>query len=301
MNMRRYRLISWLMITLFAILSNCHKSIIKPPPYTPFHNHPAFSPDGKIIAFFSWGSEASEIGIYLLDVNSGEISFLVQSWGSPDWSPTDSIIAYQGLDDQIYTIHLPTNHISQLTTEGQNYYPDFSPDGKRIAYDSNWKDPRGASAIWLMDSDGGNKKDISVHGTGEWRDPCWSPDGEKIIHFRYIGIVTSEVFVMDSTGNNEAILTTNDKQDTAPASSPDGTMIAWASKILGNGYPDIWLMNSDGTDQRCLVSRAKNPDWSPDSQKLIFAAPDNKGKEVIWIIEKDGSGLRQLTFFRERR
>jgi Tol biopolymer transport system component len=296
MNSKQYWLIGWLMISLLVMLSNCSNYIIKPPPYTPFHDTPSFSPDGKTIAFFSWGNEASEIGLYLLDIKSGQTSFLVASWGSPDWSPTDSIIVYQGLDDQIYSIHLSTHHISQLTTQEGNYNPNFSPDGNRIAYDSNWKDPAGASAIWLMDSDGGNKTDISVHGTGEWRDPCWSPDGKKIIHFRYIGTVTSEIFEMDSIGNNEGRLTSNDKQDTAPASSPEGTMIAWCSSALGNGYPDIWLMNTDGTDQKCFIRRAKNPDWSPDSQKLIFVAPDGKGKEVIWIINKDGSDKKQLTF-----
>jgi Tol biopolymer transport system component len=73
-------------------------------------------------------------------------------------------------------------------------------------------------------------------------------------------------------------------------------MIAWSSQITGRGYPDLWLMNSDGTDQKCIVCRAKNPDWSPDSQKIIFVAPDSQGKEVIWIINKDGSERKQITF-----
>jgi Tol biopolymer transport system component len=296
MSFGRYLLIGWLGATLFVTLTNCDKDIIKPPPYAPYHDTPSFSPDGKTVAFFRLGNEPIETGIYLLDVSSGEISFLVQSRGCPDWSPTDSLIAYQGLDDQIYTIHLPTGKISQLTTEGQNYYPDFSPNGKRIAYDSNWKDARGASAIWLMDPDGGNKKDISVHGTGEWRDPCWSSDGDKIGHFRYIGVVTSEIFIMDSTGTSEVRLTNNNRQDTAPAWSPDGSLIAWASQVSGKTYPDLWLMNTDGTDQRYFLSRAKNPDWSPDSQKLVFVAPDSQGKEVIWMINKDGSDRRQITF-----
>lgn len=105
-----------------------------------------------------------------------------------------------------------------------------------------------------------------------------------------------EIWIADTTGENQRRLTSNDRYDTAPAWSPDGTTIAWASQISGKGYSDMWLMNSDGTNQRCLISRAKNPDWSPDSQKLIFVAPDNKGKEVIWIINKDGSGRKQITF-----
>jgi Tol biopolymer transport system component len=270
------------------MLSNCSKDIMKPPPYTSFHDTPSFSPDGKTIAFFSLGSEASEIGIHLLDINSGETSFLVASWGSPDWSPTDSIIVYQGLDDQIYSIHLSTHHISQLTTQGGNYHPNFSPDGNRIAYDEF------SSGLWLMDADGENKRRINVAG----RDPYWSPDAGRIV---YVGSDGGgdwdpEIWTADSAGRNQRRLTSNERYDRAPTWSPDEALIAWCSSALGNGYPDIWLMNTDGTDQKCFIRRAKNPDWSPDSQKLIFVAPDGKGKEVIWIINKDGSDKKQLTF-----
>ena len=105
-----------------------------------------------------------------------------------------------------------------------------------------------------------------------------------------------EIWEADSAGRNQRRLTSDERYDTAPTWSPDEALIAWASLVTGKGYPDVWIMNSDGTDQKCLVCRAKNPDWSPDSQKLIFVAPDSKGKEVIWIIEKDGSERKQLTF-----
>lgn len=59
----------------------------------------------------------------------------------------------------------------------------------------------------------------------------------------------------------------------------------------------IWVMNIDGSEQNNLTNSTSNdfsPSWSPDGKKILFVS-DRDGNNEIYIINSDGSGLKQLT------
>jgi Tol biopolymer transport system component len=144
-----------------------------------------------------------------------------------------------------------------------------------------------------MNSDGSGLRDISQHGTGEWRQPDWSPDGSKIVHLRYIGVGTEEVFVMDTLGSNAERLTFNSVVDRDPKWSPDGAEIAWTQ--TEGLRVEIRLMDTNGSNQRRLATGFQ-PSWSPDSRQIVFSAlRPTKDKASLWTINRDGTGLKQLT------
>lgn len=145
-----------------------------------------------------------------------------------------------------------------------------------------------------MNSDGTNNRDISQHGTGEWRQPRWSKEGNKLLHVRFIGIGTTELFLMDSLGKNPIRLTNNAYDDWDPISSPDGNKIAWGS---GGQYDSgIWLMNADGTNQHLLIKDGGYPTWSSDGKRIAFHKLESSAKFVVlWVINDDGTNLYQLT------
>ncbi len=76
--------------------------------------------------------------------------------------------------------------------------------------------------------------------------------------------------------------------------------IAFAS--LRTGVPQIFIMNSDGSDLRQLTDAqlgACQPDWSPDGSRLVFISPCESNQELyetasLFIINADGSGLEPL-------
>jgi Tol biopolymer transport system component len=82
----------------------------------------------------------------------------------------------------------------------------------------------------------------------------------------------------------------------APAFSPDGRRIA---NVCGNF--ELCIMNSDGSSPARLTTNNwprelrydRDPAWSPDATKIAFARSTN-GHDGIWIVNTDGSGLRQL-------
>jgi Tol biopolymer transport system component len=148
-----------------------------------------------------------------------------------------------------------------------------------------------------MDPAGNNKKDISVHGTGEWRMPSWSGDAEQIVHIRYIGVGFPEIFIMDKNGKNSIRLTNNHRDDRYPDWSPIGGTIAWSSNRPGEPL-QIWVMDEDGGNKKQLTTKGgKFPCFSPDGQKIVYVGGDEMvDNPLLWVMDADGGNKYQLTF-----
>jgi TolB protein len=76
--------------------------------------------------------------------------------------------------------------------------------------------------------------------------------------------------------------------------SPDGKRIAYRHERNG-GYPEIWVMNADGTGQHRLIRDGGFPTWSPDGSMIAYAPPGGpSAMSRIAIMNADGSGKRRL-------
>lgn len=263
------------------------------PEYISIDDAPSWSHQGDRIAYFHFNRNRNDslypTGLYIIDTNGQNRRLVIEGFAyNPDWSPDGSHIVFNS--GELYTIRVDGKNLFQVTNVSRAYFPSWSPDGSKIAFDTQYQDPNGAIAIWIINSDGTGLRDISQHGTGEWRNPDWSPDGRSIIHYRYIGIGTSEIFVMDSSGKSPYRLTSNNYFDFYPKYSPDGKRIAWTS---GKNIDEIWIMNSDGTNQFKLTQGEK-PSWSPDGKKIVYSKAVGD-KIALFIFELGNGKITQLT------
>lgn len=260
---------------------------------------PDWSPDGNRIAYTHLPQDSIEqlngpYQIWILNLDSMHKEFITMGYRS-EWSPDGNKIAYVR-NTNIYSIEIDTRQVIQLTDWGGCFFPSWSPDGKKIAFDTNHNDPRGANAIWIMDADGSNKKDISVHGTGEWREPHWAPNGYIILHRRAIKDSLAEYFIMDTSGLNPNRITKNDFSDKNADWSPDGKYIAWGSYGSGkNPKSGIWTMNADGSNPHQLTYGGGNPSWSPNGTQIVYYQQYNDSTGTLWIMNADGSDQQPLT------
>ncbi len=294
--------ITFLSIVLI-LFTYCSDNCVNPPEIPsdiPTDESPAWSPDGKWIAYWHYDPNGTDstftTGLYIIDTTGQERKRVIEgnAW-NPDWSPDGRYMVFNHGRD-IYQIEINSLVLTQITNVASAFFPNYSPDGTRIAFDqtTNYPTvPSDSSGIWVY-----YFKDATKIHLGLGRDPDWNSSGDKIVYVGPPGITNTEtqIWKADTAGLTKIQLTSNDfVTNRYPAWSPDGLKIVWSVTAPDIYYSDIWIMNSDGTEQRRLTTGAY-PSWSPDSKKLVFMKPlPDKSKGVLWIIDLQSMQIKQLT------
>lgn len=167
----------------------------------------------------SWGSSGELVckgsGNKLMILKNGSFSAIPGVFGlMGDLSPQGNEVVYavsEGGSLKIYKAGTSGGGNSLLAGEAsENYAPSWSPDGQWIAYQSNQNSAN--SEIWVMDANGGQKRQLTSSSSGWARGPAWSPDGLWIAFVsskdQSIGADFGEVYIV-SVQSGEITRVTN--------------------------------------------------------------------------------------------
>jgi len=206
---------------------------------------------------------------------------------------------------QIFTVRVDGTGEVQLTNvppENNAVDPNFSPDGRRIAF---WSDVSGNPEIWVMKADGSHQTQLTDNRKHQNFTPNWSADGSRIVFARCtfpFGLQECHIAVMNADGTGITNLTKGHWGDYMPEYSPDGTQILFDSNR--GGYDSaIWVMKADGSGLKRLTAPELEgfwADWSPDGSHIVFANLCCAPGSNVWVMAADGSDPHALTDMPER-
>jgi len=232
----------------------------------------AWSPDGSRIAYID--PIVGKRGVYVSDpdgVDPPQLTYGVND-GWPAWSPDGTRVAFSSTrydpnieacrpagdflcPTDIYVMDANGSNVKRLTYDPvPEYHPVWSPDGTKIAFVQTFNGT--ATAIYAMNSDGTDVRQVSSHDGGSDFSPSWSPDGSRIV-FSSIRFEDWRIFVVNPDGTDEhSILDSGGFVDQS-VWSPDGKLIAFVGSGFGD-FPDghaLYVMQLDGSDVRRVSSQ----------------------------------------------
>jgi hypothetical protein len=232
---------------------------------------PAFSPDGKQIAFTRWGDKS---GVYVVNVDgTGEravIGGLTQPLGAR-WNPSGTTIAF-------------TRQQGGTLTDSQFCFGRFC---FTLAADPHWR-------LGLVNVNTGvmSEPRSSDHSFA----PSWKNDNVTLAY----ADATFGIMITNIGGDPEWTIYRQNPAVQSTMYSPDGKKIAFAARQ--HDHWEINVLDLDNgsvllvTRENPLAFRQANnvaPVWSPDGKQILFLS-DRNGKWEFFVANSDGTGLTQV-------
>ncbi len=278
------------------------------PTIRPRENYPAFSPDGRTLAFCQW-FEWNMSDLYLLNLSPdlrpvGEphrLTFQNLDGSGTAWVPDGGALVY-GAGGNLWKVAASGSKQPQkLAFTGQDAsQPAISRRASRLVYAQS----KIHDSIWRIGitspQENANPPMKFISSTrNEWCQQ-YSPNG-RMIAFASDRSGSWELWVCDANGSNLLQLTNIGKGDTVdPQWSPDGSRLAFTSNV--EGHSEVYVMNSSGGNPRRLTTSvaSQNPSWSKDGRWIYFDSlgsvqkiPAEGGPAVLVNSKPPGWGPRE--------
>ena len=205
----------------------------------------------------------------------------------PDWSPDGRTIAFSRPTGGVLLMHADGSHVRAVVA-GRGGAPTFSRDGKRIAFV--------LPATCTVCSSSGVIWTARTNGTDrhrivkDGRSPDWSPDGKKIA---FVGH-DLDLYTVDATGGGRTAVT-HGGNTVWPVWSPNGDEIAFIR--AGETSWELAVVDVASGSTRVLASDVNGdarPAWSPGGGRIAYVRYTSTGEQLA-TIERTGGGLRVVT------
>jgi Tol biopolymer transport system component/serine/threonine protein kinase len=241
-------------------------------------DQPAFSFDGKQIAFVWVGEKGDNTDIYIKLIGEGTPLRLTTDPGAdrnPAWSPDGRHIAFIRFEkgrNSLITIPALGGQERRLISGPEINFVNWSPDGKQLAVASS-DTPGALTSIFLVAADTGEKQKLLSSPTefnGD-RSPKFSPDGKWIAFIRSPNWAVDDIYLVPVSGGEPTRLTNDTRQVSGLDWTSDGFEIVFSSN-RGGPY-GMWRVSVSGgipEPVQGVGEYAFNPTVSRNGKSLAY-------------------------------
>lgn len=259
------------------------------------------SPDGRLVSFWTTGGGQSHLYVVGVDgqhrreigsdltLPGPDAIDTVDTWSSDSrFLATEVILGGLG---RIVVADVDTGAVRPVTPTGlPAHSPLWSPDDRWIAF---VKESGSARSLAMIRTDGSDMRTLSGDLVNVGGPDTWSSDGAWI----YFGD-SARIYRVNVFGGFTQRLTGDDLDAFAPASSPDGTLIAFIVD-RSHQYWDLYAASSDGTSVRRLLDHAEHDGWSADGRYILVTWNPFDRPGGLALMTPDGGEFRVVLPFDE--
>jgi eukaryotic-like serine/threonine-protein kinase len=267
-----------------------------------------FSPDGSRIAFIRNDNAATgEDQLILANADGSNESKLAVRKGDTffpssgmSWSPDGKVIASPagayagGFHLTVVAVDVASGQQKEITTRKFSDIGRVSwlSDGSGVLVNAA-EQGTSMNQIWLIAYPGSDTRAIT-HDLNDYGGTSLTADSKSLVTVQFNG--SSNIWIAPSNDLNHGkqITTGQLEGDRGLAWTPDNKIVYTS---LASGNIDLWILNSDGTNQKQLTTDPQqddSPRVSPDGRYIFFNSLRG-GLPSIWRMDIDGSNLKQIT------
>jgi Tol biopolymer transport system component/DNA-binding winged helix-turn-helix (wHTH) protein len=267
------------------------------------HSSPAWSPDGRRIAFNV--EDFQSFGIWSVQIADGKLQEISSNGFDPVYAPDGKRIFYVSLNGLWQLPILPGSDQPagtpvQISDDGpaQIRHLKISADGKKIVY-GMLQSKSGIASVAVNAATGeavGNPVSILQNSAPRNTFPAFSPDGSRFVHVLWQAGSIGALWLTNADGQNSTELTQNGG---VPSWFPDGERIAFMSNR--DGVLKVWSINILNGRTAPIYTFASDVDFmklSPDGKTIAFNSKAD-GTINVWLANLESGEQRQLTFHTE--
>lgn len=288
-------------IELLDVARGSRVALTSPPPGIDGDSEPAFSPDGRSVAFVRTATDGVD-DLYVVGVRGGaprRLTFENRALTGADWAPDGRSLVFSSSRAGLFSLwRLPlSGGEPQLVGGGGSKmkHPSAARTKNAIAYE-NWNYEVNLWSVPLAAGSPGAKPSRVTFAADEWEfDPDFSPDGSRVA---YVSTKSGapEIWTTDLRGGNPVQVTNfRGPQVGTPRWSPDGRSLVFSGRPTGQA--DLYLVPASGGTSRRLTDDAGDevsPSYSRDG-KFVYFTSRRSGAWQVWKMPSSGGAALPVT------